>query len=86
MNLFFALDFVPAGCVPYSVETCKKIATEMEREYSSGNWATKGCYYYVNGRYTNDVFFGTGGTDVQEQSEVNGNKVNRPPGIDCSQG
>ena len=80
------LHFVPTGCVPYSVETCKEIAKIMKRDYSSGNWGTKGCYYYVDGRYENDIFFGTGGTEAQEKSEVIGNVVNRPPGIDCSKG
>ena len=77
-------------CVPYSEQTCKDIGDKMGRKFSTGDWGTKGCYVYIDGRYKKDIFYGTGGTEAQIKKDPidvgSDQKVARPVGIDCKIG
>ena len=72
-------------CEPYSIQDCKDAGVRMGRIFSQGNWGNKGCYFYTDGRYEFDIFYGTNGTDDQKEisSALNSTVVARPFGLDC---
>ena len=72
-------------CVPYSEKACEAAGKQLGLTYSSGNWGTKGCYVYSDGRYTDDIFYGTGG-DYYYNKKALGGSVRRPFGFDCRSG
>jgi len=73
------------NCEPYSVQACKNAGARVGRIFSQGDWFYKGCYIYIDGSYLGDIFYGTNGTDVQEEisSKLDSTLVARPFGFDC---
>ena len=75
-------------CIPYSEQRCKSIGEEFGWEYSSvDDGRIKGCYIHITGRFKNEIFFGTGGTDDQNKMEIKEIEgMARPMGIGCQIG
>ena len=43
-------------------KACKAVAEYYDKKWGgSGNYKTKGCYYYENGKYGGKAYYGTGG-------------------------
>ena len=72
--------------MPFSEEACRSVANRMGLKYSEGHWPTKGCYAYTNGKYPDDIFYGTGGTDDENRSFLDPAEKKRPSGFDCKTG
>ena len=76
-------------CEPYLLSACEIAAEKLGRPIEKGNWTTKGCYYYKEGKNTDKVYFSTNGT-------LDENKIYpsfdhwpspwRPDGFDCKSG
>ena len=49
----------------------------------AGDYGTKGCYAYNDGKYSNKVYYGNGGTEEQMTTSLEDPKY-RPDGHDCS--
>ena len=46
----------------HSEKVCKAVAKHYGKKWGgSGNYKTKGCYYYENGKYSGKVYYGKGG-------------------------
>ena len=73
------------NCEPYSIQACKNAGARLGRIFLKGNWDYKGCYIYIDGSQFGDIFYGTNGTDFQEEisSPLDSTIVARPPGFDC---
>ena len=76
-------------CVPYSEKACRDAANSLgldlgDNEYDfAGNYSTKGCYAYNNGKYEGSAYYGYGGTTEQMETSLEDPKF-RPDKYDCS--
>ena len=50
----------------------------------SGNYSTKGCYAYKDGKHANMAFYGVGGTEEETKNETLELSRYRPMGHDCN--
>ena len=59
---------------------------KLGMNFHVGNYATKGCYAYYEGKYKGNIYYGKGGTDAQikQPLEPNSYKIYRPPWFDCA--
>jgi len=71
-------------CVPYSLAACEAALKEQGiSKGTQGTYSTKGCYAYGSGKYKGQAYFGTGGTEAQMKTNLEGS-VYRPKGYDCA--
>ena len=72
----------------FSEEACKDVGALMGRTFkSSSAYATKGCYLYYSDPYGSDIYYGTGGSEIERTSNLpKAGTKRRPPGFDCNGG
>ena len=71
-------------CVPYSLEACKDAGKtwDLIGPTTSSTYVTKGCYAYKSGSYAGKLYYGTGGSPDEIQTDLTLPKY-RPSGFDC---
>ena len=77
------------GCEPYSEQACLEAVKNLPNPVQSlqkGDFATKGCYYYKEGQYSGEAYWGTGGTLAQRKNHPVKPGQFRPKGYDCKTG
>ena len=56
--------FIVLDCDPYSEETCRNVGDLLNLTFmKSSSYSTKGCYAYSKGKYSRNIYFGTGSGD-----------------------
>ena len=84
--MLFLTKCPDTDCVPYSEEACRDIGKKTGLVFGSGSYGTKGCYVYKDGRYQQNIWYGTGGTDAQNTADIDEACCERPSGFDCKKG
>ena len=71
------------------MEACLEAVKNLPNPLQSvqkGNFNTKGCYYYKEGKYSGEAWFGTGGKPHQKKNHPVMAGQYRPKGYDCKNG
>ena len=84
--------------MPYSQRACKVASNALGLKLGyhetafAGDYTTKGCYAYADGKYAGHVFYGTGGTRKEMKATLEKSRRKRshldakyrPIGYDCT--